>query len=888
MSTRNLSSFFRPRSICVIGASDRAHSVGRVVAENVASFGFTGEMFGVNPHAGFSGFPVVPDIHHLAEAPDLAVICTPALTVPGLLAELGARGTKAAVVISAGFGGAEGHKLRDAMLEAARPHLLRIIGPNGIGVISTAGRVNASFAHIAPRQGKLALVTQSGAILTTVLDWATARGIGFSHLVSLGDMADVDFGDMLDYLATDPDTSSIILYAEAVTQARKFMSAARAAARLKPVIAIKSGRHPAAAKAASSHTGALAGADAVYEAAFRRAGILRVDSLDEVFDAIETLGTGFVPAGERLAILTNGGGVGVLATDTLLELGGTLAELSSDSTARLNAVLPAGWSHGNPVDIIGDAPPERYVAALQVLFEAPEVDSILVINCPTAVSSSTDAARAVVAASAAAKRPVLTNWLGSGAAREARAMFAEAGLPTYETPDQAVTGFMHLVRYRRAQAALMEVPPAALAGDAPDRNTVRSIVQTAVDGGGSWLQPEDVATVLKSYGIPGVRTVAAADPRSASLAAQDMAGPVALKIISPDILHKSDAGGVVLNVSQSAVEGAAEAMWQRVGKTQPQARLTGILVQEMVSRPQAHELIVGMTVDPTFGPVLLFGRGGTAVEVINDTTLAFPPLNMNLARYVVQRTRVFRELQGYRDHKPADIGAICGVLVKLANLVGDFEEIVELDINPLLADETGVIALDARIRVASTSSTAGKRLAIRPYPTELEMDVAVPGIGKARMSPVRPEDAADFNAFFARLTPEDVRLRFFSLWRSIPSRQLARLTQIDYDREMAFVLRELPGGDIAGVVRIAADPNNERAEFAVIVRSDLKGHGLGAFLLNHAIDYARGRGIGELFGDILRENHNMMMLARRLHFSLTPTEHAPDVIRARLPLIGQA
>jgi acetyltransferase len=882
MSTRNLSAFFKPRSICVIGASDRAHSVGRVVAENVASFGFVGGMSGVNPHTGFSGFPMVSDIARLAEAPELAVICTPAATVPGLVAELGARGTKAAVVISAGFGGPQGRKLRDDMLKAAQPHLLRIIGPNGIGVISTAGHVNASFAHIAPRQGKLALVTQSGAVLTTVLDWATARGIGFSHLVSLGDMSDVDFGDMLDYLATDTETSSIILYAEAVTEARKFMSAARAAARLKPVIAIKSGRYPAAAKAASSHTGALAGADAVYEAAFRRAGILRVQSLDEVFDAIETLGTGFAPHGERLAILTNGGGVGVLVTDTLLQLGGTLAELSDATIAALNEVLPSGWSHGNPVDIIGDAPPERYAAALKILFDAAEVDSVLVMNCPTAVSSSTDAARAVIAASAAAKRPVLTNWLGSGAAREARAMFAEAGLPTYETPDQAVNGFMHLVRYRRAQEALMEVPPATLPGTAPDRSAVRSIVQNAVRSGVSWLAPQDVATVLKSYEIPVVKTVAAVGPDAAALAAQGIAGPVALKIISPDILHKSDVGGVVLNVPKDSVAGAAQEMRQRIGKTHPQARLDGILVQEMISRPAAQELIVGMTVDPTFGPVLLFGRGGTAVEVINDTTLALPPLNMNLARYVIQRTRVFRELQGYRDHKPADLDAICGVLVKLANLVGDFDEIVELDINPLLADETGVIALDARIRVAAPAT--GKRLAIRPYPSELEMDVSVSGIGKARISPVRPEDAADFNAFFARLTPEDVRLRFFSLWRSIPSRQLARLTQIDYDREMAFVLREGTGGDIAGVVRIAADPNNEQAEFAVIVRSDLKGHGLGALLLNHAIEYARSRGVGELFGDILRENHTMLMLARRLQFSLAPTDHAPDVIRARLTL----
>jgi len=695
MSTRNLEFFFHPRSIAVIGASDRPHSVGQVVAANAAAAGFSGPLIGINPRLPHTGLAMVSDVASLPFVPDLAVICTPAPSIPGIVAELAARGTKAAVIISAGVTGA----LRQQLLEAARPHLLRIIGPNGLGLISTPAGVNGSFAHVAARRGKIALLTQSGAILTTVLDWATARGIGFSHLVSMGEMADVDFGDMLDYLASDPETDSIVLYAEAVTQARKFMSAARAAARLKPVIAIKSGRHPASARAASSHTGALAGSDAVYEAVFRRAGVLRVRTLEEIFDAIETLDNAYVPRSERLAIVTNGGGAGVLATDALLDLGGSLTELSPETLRKLDDVLPANWSRGNPVDIIGDAPPERYSAALAALFAAPEVDNVLVMNCPTAVASSAEAARAVIAASATAKRPIITNWLGALAAEESRALFAAARIATYETPDDAVHAFMHLVRYRRAQDALMEVPPALAEGLAPDRATARSLVAKTLAAGIEWLAPQDVAALLACYGIPIARALFATDPDAAAKHALAIGGPVALKIVSPDVVHKSDAGGVVLELTTGeAVREAAIAMQERIAAAYPTARLDGFLVQEMVERPKAAELILGMTDDPTFGPMLLFGRGGVAVEVVNDTTLALPPLNMALARLVIARTRVAQELRGYRDHKPADLDAVSATLVKLSQLVSDLDDIAELDINPLLADENGVMAVDARVR----------------------------------------------------------------------------------------------------------------------------------------------------------------------------------------------
>ncbi len=887
MTTRNLEYLFHPASIVLIGASDRPHAVGHVVASNLVAAGFTGRLMGVNPHLPqLAGLEIFPDIAALPVTPELAVICTPAPTVPELISELAGRGTKAAIVISAGFSGTNGHALRQQMLEAAQPQLLRIVGPNCVGVLSTGAGVNASFAHLPARPGRIAMVTQSGAILTTVLDWASARGIGFSHLVSMGDMADADFGDMLDYLAGDSGTDAIILYVEAVTQARKFMSASRAAARLKPVIAIKAGRHPAAAKAALSHTGALAGADAVYDAAFRRAGILRVKTLDEIFDAIGTLGTGYVPRGERLAILTNGGGAGVLATDALLDEDGTLAELAPATLAKLDAVLPPTWSHGNPVDIIGDAPPERYTRALEVLLAAEEVGNVLVMNCPTAVASSTDAAHAVIDASAALRKPVLTNWLGAVAAQEARALFAAARLPTYETPDEAIRGFMDLVRHRRAQAALMEVPPSLQHDGPPDRVRAAEIVGAAAQRGGGWLAAPEIAELLACYRIPAARCVIAGTPDEAADAAAQIGGRIALKIVSPDILHKSDSGGVALDLEGAdSVRDAARAMQHRISADLPTARLEGFLVQEMIVRPGAHELILGMTVDPTFGPMLLFGRGGIAVEVVADTVLAMPPLNLVLARAAMERTRVIRELRGYRNRKPADLDAVAECLVRLAQLVGDLDAVVELDINPLLADETGVIAVDARIRVEAAQDPHRQRLAILPYPSEYEYGETSATLGRLLIRPVRPEDAPAFIAFFGKLTPEDIHMRFFSVWRSIPQQQLARLTQIDYDREMAFVLQAPSTGELIAIARLAADPNNERAEFAVIVRSDLKGQGYGTMLMKRLLQFARERGIGEAFGDILVENKAMLAFSRDLGFSLEAVPGAANLVRARLKLV---
>jgi acetyltransferase len=875
MSIRNLDAIFRPRAIAVIGASPRPRSVGSLVMRNLLAAGFGGVVMPVNPkHSAVEGVLCHPDVKSLPVAPDLGVICTPPAAAPELAAQLSARGTRGLVVVTAGFaegGDTRGKDLEAALLAAARPNLMRIVGPNCIGVISTPCKVNASFAHVAPLNGRVAFVTQSGAILTTVLDWATSRRIGFSHLVSLGDMADVDFGDMLDWLALDSDTDAILLYVEAVTHARKFMSAARAAARAKPVIAIKAGRGAAGARAAASHTGAMAGADNVYDAAFHRTGLLRVQDLDELFDALETLALRPELRGERLVILTNGGGAGVLAADALYLANGQLAELSPATVAALSAKLPRTWSRGNPADIIGDADGARYAAAIEALLEAPEADAVLAIHCPTAVASGFEAAQAVVRTASGRKAALLANWLGSEAAEPARALFAEARIPSYETPEKAVRGFMHLVRHRRAQAALVETPPSVPADFRPDDDGARRLAAEQVASGASWLDPIAVNRLLACYDIPVPRLALATDAKAAAEIAAQWAGPVALKIASRDITHKSDMGGVVLNLTGAdAVREAAQAMLERISVSAPKARIDGFTVQDMIRRPRARELILGMACDAQFGPFLLFGHGGVAAEVIADKALGFPPLNLKLARDMIAATRVSKQLAGYRDRPAADLDAIALTLTKLSQMVCDLDEIAELDINPLLADENGAIALDARIRLAPPAKGAarGGRLAIRPYPKQLERAEGLAGFQGLSLRPIRPEDAAAAIRYFGRLDPEDVRMRFFRPMRELSPALLARLTQIDYDREMAFVLLDR-AGDILGVSRLVADPDNVKAEFAVSVRSDLKGRGLGRLLMQRLIDYARTRGIGEIYGDVLEDNVMMLALAREMGCKVT-------------------
>ena len=889
MSIRNLEHLLRPQSVAVIGASDTPRSVGATVLHNLVEGKFAGAIMPVNPrHRELAGIKVYPTVASLPAVPDLAVICTPPATVPGLIGELGERGTRAAIVITAGLGrdkDSQGRTLKEAMLAAAKPHLLRILGPNCVGLLVPALRLNASFAHTSALPGKIAFVSQSGALVTAVLDWAKSRGIGFSKFISLGDSADVDCGDVLDYLASDAETHSILLYLESITAARKFMSAARAAARNKPVIVVKAGRMKEGAKAAASHTGALAGSDDVYDAAIRRAGMLRVRSTEGLFDAVETLARARPLYGDRLAIMTNGGGPGVMATDALVEGQGRMTAFSPETMIKLDAVLPATWSRGNPVDIIGDAPTVRYVQALQILLEDPQADAVLFIHAPTAIVESSEIATALAPAIEKASRNVLACWMGGDAVKGARAIFSQACIPTYDTPEDAVTAFLQIVQYRRNQDLLMEVPPSRSSEFAHDREKAQAVVTAAVTEGRSMLSESEAKAVLAAYSIPVVDTRIAETIDDAVKLAVEIGFPVALKILSPDISHKSDVGGVALDLENvQAVDVAAKAMQQRVRQSRPDARLQGFTVQSMVHRPNAQELIVGTATDPVFGPVILFGQGGTAVEVTADRAVGLPPLNMVLASELVSRTRVSKLLAGYRDRPPADLAAVGRTLIQVSHLIADIPQVVELDINPLLADEQGVLALDARMRVAPFAAGGVDRFAIRPYPEELEEWISWEG-RKVLLRPIKPEDGAQHLEFFNALDPEDIRYRIFMQIRELPPAQLARLTQIDYDREMAFIAtcESEPGRfETLGVARAIVDPDNISAEFAIIVRSDLKGRGLGKILLRKLIEYCRARGTKQIVGDALADNARVLGLVR--HFGCAISRSDPGQIHLRFDL----
>ena len=887
MTTRNLQFLFAPASVAVIGATERDGSVGASVTRNLLRGGFAGALRLVNPkHERLAGQKCYADVGSLDIAPQLAVICTPPDTVPGLIADLGARGTRAAIVLTAGLanksdGGAR--TLSQAMLDAARPYLLRILGPNCVGLLSPGVGLNASFAHEAALPGKLAFVSQSGALTTGLLDWARARGIGFSHFVSLGESADVDFGDVIDYLASDPQTSSILMYVEAITHARKFMSAARAAARNKPIIVVKAGRAPEGAKAAASHTGALAGTDIVYDAAFRRAGALRVVTMSDLFVAAQTLASAKPLTGERVAILTNGGGPGVLAADAVSIGGGRLAKLSDETMARLDAQLPATWSHANPVDIIGDAPTTRYIESIRILAEDPQIDALLFLHAPTAIVDSTSIALACAPLLRNLSVPVFSCWLGGNAVTRAQQIFADAGIPTYETPEQAATGFLQGMQYRRNQEILFETPSAAAEAFAPNTAAVRTIIDAALREQRPMLSEPEAKAVLRGYGIAVVETRIAADADAAARAATELGYPVVLKILSPDISHKSDVGGVVLDIrTPDMLTDAANAILERVRALRPQALLQGFAVQNMIARPHAIELIIGATTDAVFGPVILFGQGGTATEQIADTAVALPPLNSYLARDLISRTRVADRLAAFRDRPAADIKAIESVLLRISQLLVDFVEVAELDINPLLADEHGVIALDARMRVVAASGSGSDRFAIRPYPAHLEASVDVAG-RQVAIRPIRPEDEADFKTFLSRSAAADPYFRFFHLGRDLPHAQLARFTQIDYDREMALVA--VFEGALVAEARAMADPDNARAEFSVVVRPDWSESGLDKILLARLIACCRQHGTRRLFGDVVPGNRRLLDVAAALGFHAVAD--AGKTIRIELDL-GEA
>jgi acetyltransferase len=896
MSIYRLDKLMAPQSVAMIGASPREKSLGRALLKNLRDAKFGGAIHLINTqYPEIDGALAYKSLRDLPKAPDVAVIAVPPPLVPGVVAEAADLGVATAIIITAGLGHGPG-SLADACEKVARPKGLRLVGPNCLGVMVPGAKFNATFAAHMAQAGDLALISQSGAIAAGMVEWAAQRAVGFSAIVSIGDQLDVDFGDLLDYFALDRQTRAILLYIEAIRDARKSMSAARAAARSKPVVVIKTGRHGQAAKAAATHTGALAGSDAVYEAAFRRAGLLRVLDLGEMFDAAEALGRVHTIAAKRLAVLTNGGGIGVLAIDRLIDFGGTTAEISPETRARLDAVLPATWSKGNPVDIVGDADADRYTAALEALVADPQNDAVLVMNVETALASATASANAVARFVEAQRsrsiqpKPIFAAWVGAGG--EVSHIFSRSAIPYYATETEAVRGFTHLARHGEAIDALMATPPSLPQHFVPDVAAARRVVEAVLAESRSWLDPLECAELLEAYAIPNVQTVLARSPAEAVAAAAPLlsaGNAVAVKIMSRDIVHKSDVGGVRLNlVSPGAVRSAVIEVIDRAKTARPDARITGVTIQPMIVRPKAREIIAGLADDPTFGPVVVFGHGGTAVEVIDDKALALPPLDLKLARDLIERTRVSRLLRAYRDVPEAKLDDLALILVKLAQLAADVPEVRELDLNPLLADESGLLALDARVAVAKAESKfkgrGPARFAVRPYPSNWERRLVLDKDWRIFVRPVRPEDENLVRTFFQKVSPQDLRLRFFAPVKDLGHVFIARLTQLDYARAMALIAIEDASGEMVGGVRLHADANYETGEFAILLRSDLKGRGLGWKMMELIIEYAKAEGIKRITGQVLRENSVMLRMCREFGFLIEDDPYDASIFVATLIL----
>jgi acetyltransferase len=899
MSTFGLERSFSPKRVAIVGASPRPGSLGAIVLRNLVAGGFAGEIAIVNPrYDSIEGRKTCPTLKALPSAPDLIVITAPASSIPQIIAEAGAVGVAGAVIISSGLGHGAG-SLAEAVLRAASAHGIRIVGPNCLGIMFPSIGLSASFAARHPVPGSLALISQSGAIAAAMIDWGAEKSVGFSGIVSIGDQLDVDVADLLDYFALDDKTRAILLYVEAVKDARKFMSAARAAARLKPVVVVKSGRMAEGAKAAATHTGALAGSDAVYDAAFRRAGLLRVFDLRELFDCAELLGRHVdAPAGKNLAILTNGGGIGILAIDRLAELGGVAPALAPAMLAKLDAVLPPTWSRANPVDIAGDADAERYLKALDVLLADPSSNAVLVMNVETAVTPADRIAKAIAervkayrAAAGMTAKPVLASWVGTD--QLVAPIFDKAAIPHFPTEDDAVRAFMHLVKHREAMESLMATPPNLPSLFAPDVKAARRIIEKALAEGRSWLDPIEISDLFAAYSIPMVPTSAAIDPDEAvakaeAFLAQDLA--VAIKILSRDITHKSDVGGVRLGLTtKEQVREAASEVMAKARRLRPDARIDGVMVQPMIVRPASRELILGIAEDPTFGPVIAFGRGGTAVEIVKDKALALPPLDMNLAKDLVNRTAVARLLPAYRDVAGVPPEAVPLTLVKLSQMAADCPEIFGLDINPLLADEHGVLALDARVAIRKPERLfAGQtRFAVRPYPSQWEGQINLKCGQTAAVRPLRPEDEPALARFLGRISAEDLRLRFFHAVKDFSHQFTARLTQLDYARSMAFAALNVEG-EVVGVARLHSDSRYESAEYAILIASDLKGKGLGWALMKLLIDYARAEGLKYLSGQVLRENVTMLTMCRELGFRITSDAEDAGIAIVSLDLTARS
>jgi acetyltransferase len=869
-----LDSLLRPRSLAVIGASQRPGSVGQILLQNLRAGGFAGELYAINDkRVEVQGVRCYPSMRALGRAVDLALIAVPAASVPQVMRECGQVGVQAVVLLSAGFReqGAAGERLQAEVLAIARQHHVRVLGPNCLGVSRPSAQLHAMFGKTRPRPGRLALVSQSGAVCTAMLDWAEAREIGFSAVVSLGAAADVGFGDVLDYLALDPETEAILLYVEGVEHARRFMSGLRVAARMKPVIALKAGRRPAGARAAASHTGALAGDDAVFGSALRRAGAVRVSSIEELFSAAELLASGQRAGGDRLAIVTNAGGLGVMAADRAADLGLPLAELQPDTRSKLDRVLPAHWSHANPVDLVGDATPERYTDALRLVLDDPQVDGVIALLSPQAMTAPNDAASAVIDASAHTGKPLLASFLGGAEVQAAHALFAKHHVPHLPTPEAAVEAFANLFAFERNQRLLLQVPPPLSDPRPPDIAAGRLIVEHALADGREQLTLPETKALLDAFHIPITPSLCARSPEQAEAAAQTLGLPVAMKIDSPELSHKSDVGGVRLDLrSPAEVRSAYQQMLQEVAQRAPSARLLGVTLESMHAKRFGRELLIGVSHDRVFGPVIGFGAGGTLVELIADQALALPPLNRLLARDLMQRTRVWRLLGSFRGMPPVDLDALEELLLRVSELVCEVPEIHELDLNPVVADEHGALTVDARVVLRQHPPTLKRypHVAIEPYPAHLARDLQLADGRRVTLRPIRPEDAQREQSFVRNLSSESRYFRFRQGMVELTPRMLVRFTQIDYDREMAFIA--VDDTTEIGVARYVINRDERSCEFALVVADAWQGKGIGTALMTALIEVARAKGLHLMQGEVLAENGKMLALMHHLGFSVRP------------------
>jgi acetyltransferase len=882
-----------PRSIAVVGATERADALGLHVFNNIVDGGYKGDIYPVNPkHAQVRGIRCYPSLEALPIAPELVVIVTPARTVPRLIDDAGARGIRAVLVLSAGFAeiGDDGRRLQELALTRARALGIRLLGPNCLGIMRPEIGLNATFARTAARPGTVALVSQSGAVVAALLDYAWTAGFGFSSVVSTGAGSDVEFSEILDYLALDPATRSIVLYIEGVHDARAFMSSIRAAASVKPVVVLKVGRHMTGQKAAMSHTGALVGDDAVFDIALKRGGAIRVDAFNQMFAAAEALATGRLPRGlpgNRLAILTNGGGPGVLAADATADADVQLAKLSPEVLDKLNETLPVTWSHGNPVDIIGDADAGRFAEAMKVMLGDPANDGVLLLFTPTIKLTSAETAQAVLPVIQAADKPVVTVWLGEADAAKGRAVMKAAGVPALISPERGVQSFSYLSRFVRNRELRLQTPPPHVDEFDTDIVGARRIVERALLSGRALLDENDSKLLLKSFGINIARTALARSADEAVALAQEIGFPVVLKVVAQGVTHKSEVGGVLLSLrTADDVRHGFDTIAARVAERAPAAKFIGVNVQQMIRRPHGRELIVGLARDPTFGPVISFGLGGIAVEVFRDSAVALPPLNRYLALDMISRTKVSKLLDSYRGLPAIDLDALVSTLLKISDLACEIPCIHELDINPLLTDEHGVIALDARVMLGDgplAPDATYSHLAIHPYPKNLARATRLKTGETVLLRPIRPEDLEAERRFISRLSPKTMYLRFHAPLRELTMERLVRYTQIDYDREMAFVAIDAnvdhPDGEIRGIARYTRNPDGTTCEFGVAIEDAWQGRGLGHALMNALESCARERGISEIIGYVLSDNDDMGKLMRARMYDARRDEDEAGVLR---------